>query len=880
MFQRLKQRWYRDQRLRAAYLVLMMVLFAVGWLTLPVWSADETAASKPAAAAQAAAPSPGAQPPTPVVPDSDRPLSHKEHQFEWFTPLTTFPWGERIALLLVLGIAIAGLVYAYMLVKQVREADQGTPKMQEIAAAVREGADAYLWAQFRKIGPLIVLITVGLYLTKQHDFPFAIGRAGAFLMGSLFSWTVGFVGMKLATTGNLRVAAAAKRSYGEALQLGYRTGTITGMLTDGLGLLGGTTIFLIYGEQAYEALLGFGFGGTLLALFMRVGGGIYTKAADVGADLVGKVEAGIPEDDPRNAATIADNVGDNVGDCAGMAADIFESYEVTIVAAMILGLASFGHKGVIFPLLVRGIGVLGSIISTYTVKAGPDDTSDTALKSVHRGFWIGSLISIAGFFLIGLGYLHFDAAYLKDYPMAASGFPGHDPKALPIWANFGIAGLDMRPAITCLIGVFLAIALNKVTSYYTHTSHSPVKTLARSCQTGHATNIIQGFSVGYESTVTALLVIAGAIVLSVLCYWGTPPVFIAFGVAMTGIGMLTLTGNTISMDVFGPVADNANGIGEMGYDRAEMGEENYKRARQILADLDAVGNTTKAETKGIAIGSAVIAAVSLFASFIAVIAVGSEDKIKDMTVEQFYAQAGKLTVADPVVLVGFLIGGAVPFLFSSMLIRAVGRAAYYIVNEVRQQFKDPAIMAGTKKPDYGRVVDICTSAAQGELIGPGLLAILAPAFVGFLLGPYALGGFLAGMILVGQLLAVFMANAGGAWDNAKKMIEDEPRTATTGKGSEKHKAAVTGDTVGDPLKDTAGPAINPLVKVMNMVSLLGLGMVLSYNVMGINPAQQGAGTVWQIGLIVAAVAVLIILWALRNSKRETAEMRELVGGEA
>ncbi len=880
MFQRLRQRWYRDQRLRAAYLVLMLVLFVVGWLTLPVWSADQSASPGAAESAKTAQPAPGAQPPTPVVPDSQTASSHREHKFQWFTPLTTFPWGERIALLLVLGVAIAGLAYAYMLVKQVREADQGTPKMQEIAAAVREGADAYLWAQFRKIGPLIVLITIGLYLTKHYDPPFAWGRAGAFLMGSLFSWTVGFVGMKLATTGNLRVAAAAKRSYGEALQLGYRTGTITGMLTDGLGLLGGTTIFLIYGEQAYEALLGFGFGGTLLALFMRVGGGIYTKAADVGADLVGKVEAGIPEDDPRNAATIADNVGDNVGDCAGMAADIFESYEVTIVAAMILGLASFGHKGVIFPLLVRGIGVLGSIISTYTVKAGPDDTSDTALKSVHRGFWIGSLISIAGFFLIGLGYLHFDAAYFKEYPMAASGFPGGEPAGLPVWANFGWAGLDMRPALTCLIGVFLAIALNKVTSYYTHTSHSPVKTLARSCQTGHATNIIQGFSVGYESTVAALLVIAGAIILSVLCYWGTPPVFIAFGVAMTGIGMLTLTGNTISMDVFGPVADNANGIGEMGYDRAEMGEENYKRARQILADLDAVGNTTKAETKGIAIGSAVIAAVSLFASFIAVIAVGSEDKINQMTEAQYYAEAGKLTVADPLVLVGFLIGGAVPFLFSSMLIRAVGRAAFYIVNEVRQQFKDPAIMAGTKKPNYGRVVDICTSAAQGELIGPGLLAILAPTFVGFLLGPYALGGFLAGMILVGQLLAVFMANAGGAWDNAKKMIEDEPRTETTGKGSEKHKAAVTGDTVGDPLKDTAGPAINPLVKVMNMVSLLGLSLVLSYNVMGINPAEKGAGTVWQIGLIVAAVAALIILWALHNSKRETVEMRELVGGEA
>ena len=427
------------------------------------------------------------------------------------------------------------------------------------------------------------------------------------------------------------------------MQLGYRTGTITGMLTDGLGLLGGTCIFLIYGEQAYEALLGFGFGGTLLALFMRVGGGIYTKAADVGADLVGKVEAGIPEDDPRNAATIADNVGDNVGDCAGMAADIFESYEVTIVAAMILGLASFGHKGVIFPLLVRGVGVLGSIISTYTVKAGANDTSDTALKSVHRGFWIGSLISIVGLLRHRLRIPVFPAA--AKYPRYAwpCGFPGGDAPNLPVWFNFGIANLDLRPALTCLIGVFLAIALNKVTSYYTHTSHNPVKSLARACQTGHATNIIQGFAVGYESTVAALLVIATAIILSVLVYWGIAAVFVAYGVAMTGIGMLTLTGNTISMDVFGPVADNANGIGEMGYNRDSNGQElkagdpeymppaDYKRARQILADLDAVGNTTKAETKGIAIGSAVIAAVSLFASFIAVIAVGSEDKLEHMT---------------------------------------------------------------------------------------------------------------------------------------------------------------------------------------------------------------------------------------------------------
>jgi K(+)-stimulated pyrophosphate-energized sodium pump len=840
--------YHSSKTSRRNYLVIMMIFFAAMYVFLPYTSHTQTAQ-----------------------------MSAEETTFKPFALFSDARYTsiEVYALVFVLCIAIAGLLYALMLVKQVRNADQGTKKMQDIAAAVREGANAYLAAQFKKIGPLIVIITLILFFTYTGAVDaFRWGRAGAFLLGSIFSWLVGFNGMRLATQGNLRVAAAAKRSYGEALQLGYRTGTITGMLTDGLGLLGGTLIFMTFGERAYEALLGFGFGGTLLALFMRVGGGIYTKAADVGADLVGKIEKDIPEDDPRNAATIADNVGDNVGDCAGMAADIFESYEVTIVAAMILGMASFGHKGVIFPLLVRGIGVLGSIISTYTVKAGANDTSDTALKSVHRGFWIGSVISILGFVALGFIYLHFDAAYLAGNPMAVAGFPNGDPAQLGWFANFGWAGLDMRPAITCLIGIFLAVALNKVTSYYTHTSHSPVKSLAKACQTGHATNIIQGFAVGYESTVAAIVVIAVAILLSVLTYGDMPPLFIAYGVAMTGIGMLTLTGNTISMDVFGPVADNANGIGEMGYDKAEMDAEkpgSYKRARQILADLDAVGNTTKAETKGIAIGSAVIAAVSLFASFIAVIAVGSEDKINLMTTAQYLAEAGKLTVANPVVFIGFLIGGAVPFLFSSMLIRAVGRAAYYIVKECRVQFRDPDIWKGTKKPNYGRVVNICTTTAQKELIGPGFLAIMTPIFVGFVLGPTALGGFLAGMILVGQLLAVFMANAGGAWDNAKKMIEDG---IYGGKGSEAHKAAVTGDTVGDPLKDTAGPAINPLIKVMNMVSLLALGLVLHYNVVKPNVPEEMLGSARIIGIGVAVAALVAIGWSIWQSKRESGDLVE------
>jgi K(+)-stimulated pyrophosphate-energized sodium pump len=793
-----------------------------------------------------------------------------------FEPLfsSKYAWYERIALVMNVVIALAGLVYALMLVKQVKEADQGTKKMQEIAQAVREGANAYLYRQFRVVGVLIVLITVALYFAAKASGAVpevSWGRAIAFLIGATFSATVGFVGMRLATTGNLRVAAAAKTSFGRALQLGYRTGTITGMLTDGLGLLGGSIIFLIYGEHAYEALLGFGFGGTLLALFMRVGGGIYTKAADVGADLVGKVEAGIPEDDPRNAATIADNVGDNVGDCAGMAADIFESYEVTIVAAMILGIASFGHKGVIFPLLVRAIGVIASIISTYSVRAGDKGTVAGAMKSVNKGFIIGSTISVIGFITLGFFYFRFN----ETSPLWSA------VKDLPTWANLGIQGLDMRPAWTCLIGIVLAVFLNKCTEYFTGTEFSPVKSLAKACQTGHATNIIQGLAVGYESTVFAVLIIAGAIMGSVLIYGGTNATFVAYGVAMCGIGMLTLTGNTISMDVFGPVADNANGIGEMGYDEKEMGAAKYKEARQVLADLDAVGNTTKAITKGIAIGSAVIAAVSLFNSFIVSVASGGAGESARVTDEIKAVVANMLTISDPKLFIGMLLGGAVPFLFSSMTIRAVGRAAFLIVNECRIQFRDKAIWEGTKKPDYGRVVDICTTAAQKELIGPGLLAILVPVLVGFGLGVIPLAGFLGGMIVVGQLLAVFMANAGGAWDNAKKTIEDEPRNlqANTGKGSEKHKASVTGDTVGDPLKDTAGPAINPLIKVMNMVSLLIIGLILPYDkhvleILG----KQGVVVTPKVhdtlfwGAII--VSILGLVWAVWQSKRETETMKQ------
>ena len=870
------------------------VTFALVLVGVPAWLNAQEPTKK-------AAPGAGIEAPAAIAAAPAAAAAAGEKEFKYFAFLSDPGYTplEQIALWVVLLIAVAGLVYAVALVSQVYGADEGTEKMREVGTAIRQGANAYLGRQFRAIVLLVFLLTAVVYFTAEAAGAVAIGRAGAFFVGASFSWLVGFVGMRLAVRGNLRVAAAARTSYGAALQLGYRTGTITGMLTDGLGLLGGTIIFMMYGEHAYEVLLGFGFGGTLLALFMRVGGGIYTKAADVGADLVGKVEAGIPEDDPRNAATIADNVGDNVGDCAGMAADIFESYEVTIVAAMILGYASFGHKGVIFPLLVRAIGVLGSIWSTYTVKAGPDSTSDEALHSVHHGFVLGSIFSVVGFVLLGFGYLHFDKKYYAEYPQALGGaaldasfdqqktafeeknaelrksnydeykaglgklITDHQGElfatGLPVWASFGTDWLDMRPAWTCMIGIILAIGLNKVTSYYTHTQYTPVKSLAKACQTGHATNIIQGFAVGYESAVVQTIVIAVAILLSALIYYGASPLFVAYGVAMCGIGMLTLTGNTISMDVFGPVADNANGIGEMGYDRKEMGEENYKRARQILADLDAVGNTTKAETKGIAIGSAVIAAVSLFASFIAILAVGSEADIAKMTPAQYATEAGKLSIALPYVFVGALIGGVVPFLFSSMLIRAVGRAAFLIVKECRLQFRDKEIWAGTKTPDYGRVVNICTAAAQGELIGPALLAILMPILVGIFLGTQALGGYLAGMIIVGQLLAVFMANAGGAWDNAKKLIEDG---IYGGKGSEAHKAAVTGDTVGDPLKDTAGPALNPLIKVMNMVSLLAIAPIIAY---------KNSPWLYLVGLI----CILGVAWAVWRSKTESKEFREM-----
>ncbi len=746
---------------------------------------------------------------------------------------------EMYALFGVLGIAILGLVYAMFLRRQILQEDKGTQQMIDVWEFIKEGANAYLTRQMRSILPFIGLLTVVLFFSvwivsptpeAQETFGanariiIAFGRAIAFLLGAGFSLAVGQIGMRMAVQGNVRVASAARTSFGDALRIAYRTGTITGMLTDGLGLFGGTAIFLLFGKAAPDALLGFGFGGTLLALFMRVGGGIYTKAADVGADLVGKVEAGLEEDDPRNAAVIADLVGDNVGDCAGMAADIFESYEVTIVSALILGLALVRITGqmnwIVYPLLVRGIGVLASIAGTYLVKGGKEGGAPEAMNAIFRGFLTSAAISTVLFGVVAF-------VYMRDTP-----------------------GGWWRPFLVTAVGVLLAIVIDRMTDHFTGTEGAPVQEIKESADGGPATLIMSGLAVGYESTVWAVLVIAATIFSAVVIY-GTIPgysgfdqvSFILYGVAMTGIGMLTLTGNNVAMDSFGPICDNANGIGEM----AGMDD----RARQIMADLDSVGNTTKAITKGIAIGSAVIAAVSLFGAY-----------ITDVGIVDPTALANGIRVSQPQVFVGMLIGGALPWLFSSFAIKAVTRAAGQMVTEVRRQFKIPGLMEGKVKPDYARAVSISTEAAQKDLVPLALMAVLSPVIVGLVLQVEALGGFLVGVILSGQLLAVFMSNAGGAWDNAKKLIEDEPRDPANnmGKTSERHKAAVVGDTVGDPLKDTAGPALNPMIKVVNLVAVIIAPIIVQY--------KYGLGVV---GWLVVLALVAAFVWAYRQSSREVDE---------
>jgi len=753
---------------------------------------------------------------------------------------------ERYALFVVLGTGVAALLYAWLMARRVLKEDPGTAKMQSISNSIREGAVAYLNRQMEVVIPiafvLAFFVALTAYLTPNTEMGVWLGRGIALLFGAACSLAIGQIGLRvIGTRANVRVAQQARAgSFQGALKVAYRAGTIAGMLADGLGLLGGTTIFVLYSNLAPQVLLGFGFGGTLLAMFMRVGGGVYTKAADVGADLVGKVEQGIPEDDPRNAAVIADLVGDNVGDFSGMAEDVFESYEVTMVSAMILGIAvsavdpQHSLKWIVFPLLVRAIGVFSSIIGTYAVGFWP--TKGDAFRAMDISYDLSSVISTTAFFLLAMFYAH-----------------------------------DLQLFAATAAGILLAIAFNKYTGLFTQRGTGSVNDIVKSADSGPAIVILSGLAIGYESTVWALGIIVMNILLAISIYsftisaqfvpwvivaaviaaviigtylarrtkkielgifgamaiivfgvivssfsvpdpkiWGAggQTLFIVYSIALSGIGMLSHTGNNLAMDAFGPISDNASGIAEMCKEEFDTPE-----GQRTLSDLDSTGNTTKAITKGIAIASAVIAAVSLFSAFIQTVG----------------GTSFQLDLANPIVFVGILIGGAMPFLFSSILLRAVQRAASLIVKEVRKQFRIPGVMEGTTKPNYASVVRICTEAAQSELVSVALLAVLTPIIIGFLIGDLALGGFLAGIIVTGQLLAVFMANAGGAWDNAKKEIESEKSdpAANTGKGSTRHKAAVIGDTVGDPLKDTAGPALNPMIKLVNLLSLLIAPLLLT-----------------------------------------------------
>jgi K(+)-stimulated pyrophosphate-energized sodium pump len=755
--------------------------------------------------------------------------------------------GEHAVLAFSAFSALLAIAVGFHLMRGVLAADQGTPKMIEIAEAIQEGAAAYLRRQFRTIAVIMVPVAAVVFLTSTEVikpdgsqalsfFQSGLFRTLAFVAGGVLSGLTGYIGMTLATRGNVRTAAAAKSgSLPAALKVAFRTGGVAGMFTVGLGLLGATVIIALFQNTSSAILVGFGFGGSLLALFLRVGGGIFTKAADVGADLVGKVEAGIPEDDPRNPATIADNVGDNVGDCAGMAADLFESYEVTLVASIILGVPAFAAiganpaLGLVFPLAARAVGVVASIAGVYAVRAKEGETN--ALRPINRGFLTAGIITVIGTAAIALGYV------------------GND-NANEGWKCLGAV----------VIGLVLAQAVSRLTEYFTGTEYAPVREIAEATRTGPATTVLAGTASGLESSVYAIIAIAIALGAS-LALGGGNLQFSLYLVALTGMGMLATTGVIVSEDTFGPVADNAAGI-------AEMSGEFEGEAQKIMVSLDAVGNTTKAVTKGFAIGSAVIASVALFASYIETAA---NETLPRETVEALNQTARgvfdaiPINVADPKVFIGLLLGGSVSFLFSALAIRAVGRTAGVVVQEVRNQFADGKIMSGERKPDYGPVIDICTKASLRELITPALLAVLTPVIIGFGIGYLALGAFLAAVILTGQLMANYLSNAGGAWDNAKKYIEDGHEG---GKGSDAHKAAVIGDTVGDPFKDTAGPALNPLIKVMNLVSLLILPAVIALS--DIDPDNVVVSSPEPAGLAIAGVSTVVLIGAVAYSKRSTA----------